>query len=71
MAETTASVQYERLRPAQIVERREACPVAYLPIGTIEWHGEHNPVGLDTLKMHQLLIECARKIGGLVLPPLY
>ena len=41
-------VRYERLRPAQIVARREACPVAYLPIGTIEWHGEHNPVGLDT-----------------------
>ena len=47
-------VRYERLRPAQIVARREACPVAYLPIGTIEWHGEHNPVGLDTLKIHRL-----------------
>jgi len=64
-------VQYERLRPAQIVARREACPIAYLPIGTIEWHGEHNPVGLDTLKMHGLLIACARRTGGLVFPPLY
>jgi len=45
--------------------------VAYLPIGTIEWHGEHNPVGLDTLKIHQLLIRCAKEIGGLVFPPLY
>ena len=64
-------VQYERLRPGQIVERRRKCPVAYLPLGTIEWHGEHNPVGLDTLKMHALLIKCAEKIGGLVFPPLY
>jgi len=64
-------VRYERLRPAQIVSQREACPVAYLPIGTIEWHGEHNPVGLDTLKIHQLLIRCARHTGGLVFPPLY
>ena len=64
-------VRYERLRPAQIVARREACPVAYLPIGTIEWHGEHNPVGLDTLKMHALLERCAQQIGGLVFPPLY
>lgn len=62
---------YERLRPAQIVARREACPVAYLPIGTIEWHGAHNPVGLDTLKIHALLIRCAKEIGGLVFPPLY
>lgn len=64
-------VQYERLRPAQIAARRETCPVAFLPIGTIEWHGEHNPVGLDTLKIHALLIECARTMGGLVFPPLY
>ena len=64
-------VQYERLRPAQIVDARETTPVAYLPIGTIEWHGEHNPVGLDTLKIHQLAIRCARRTGGLVFPPLY
>jgi len=64
-------VRYERLRPAQIIAQREACSVAYLPIGTIEWHGEHNPVGLDTLKIHQLLIRCAQRTGGLVFPPLY
>ena len=72
MSEQLSShVQYERLRPAQIVARRASCPVAYLPIGTIEWHGEHNPVGLDALKMHALLIRCATEIGGLVFPPLY
>jgi creatinine amidohydrolase len=65
------AVRYERLRPAQIVARRQACPVAWVPIGTIEWHGEHNPVGLDTLKIHALLERCALEIGGLVLPPLY
>jgi len=71
MTECSGCVQYERLRPAQIAERRAAFPVAYLPIGTIEWHGEHNPVGLDTLKIHGLMIECADRIGGLVFPPLY
>ena len=64
-------VRYERLRPDQIIARREAFPVAYLPIGTIEWHGEHNPVGLDTMKMYGLLIRCAEHTGGLVFPPLY
>lgn len=64
-------VRYERLRPRQIVAAREACPVAYLPIGTIEWHGHQNPVGLDTLKIHQLAIRCAQAGGGLVFPPLY
>lgn len=64
-------VRYERLRPAQIVAARTAAPVAYLPIGTIEWHGEHNPVGLDTLKIHGLAMRCAQRTGGLVFPPLY
>lgn len=71
MTEAQREVRYERLRPAQIVAARTACPVAYLPIGTIEWHGEHNPVGLDTLKIHALLIRCAEATGGLVFPPLY
>lgn len=66
-----SSVQYERLMPREARARREACPVAYLPIGTIEWHGVHNPLGLDTLKMHHLLCECALAMGGLVFPPLY
>ena len=57
-------VRYERLRPAQIVAQRQACAVAYLPIGTIEWHGEHNPVGLDTLKEHALLVRCAQRLGA-------
>ncbi|MEP0843633.1 MAG: creatininase family protein [Phycisphaerae bacterium] len=64
-------VQYDRMRPGQIVEAREAHPVAYLPIGTIEWHGPHAPVGLDAIKAHALAIRCARAGGGLVFPPLW
>jgi creatinine amidohydrolase len=64
-------VRYHMLRPGQIVERRKACPVAYVPIGTIEWHGIHNPLGADTLQAEGLAILCARKGGGLVFPPLY
>jgi creatinine amidohydrolase len=67
----TAEVRYYMLRPAQIVERREACPVAYLPVGTIEWHGVHNATGADTLQAEGLALLCARKGGGLVFPPLY
>lgn len=67
----TTEVRYERLRPGQIRERRQACPVLYIPIGTLEWHGVHNPVGLDTIKMHGLCVRCAQAGGGLVFPPLY
>lgn len=64
-------VRYHMLRPAQIIERRQACPVAYIPIGTIEWHGVHNPLGSDTLQAEGLAWMCAQKGGGLVFPPLY
>jgi creatinine amidohydrolase len=59
------------LRPAQIVARREAHPVAYVPLGTIEWHGVHNAVGADTLQAEGLATLCAQTGGGLVFPPLY
>ena len=63
-------VRYHRLRPAQIVERRTACPAAYVPIGTIEWHGVHNPTGTDTLQAEEMAIRCAQKGGGLAFPAL-
>lgn len=64
-------VRYQMLRPAQVVERRKECPVVYIPIGTLEWHGPHNPLGADTLQAEALAEICARKGGGLVFPPLY
>lgn len=64
-------VRYHLLRPEQIVARRKECPVVYIPIGTIEWHGVHNPTGADTLQAEGLALLCAQQGGGLVFPPLY
>jgi creatinine amidohydrolase len=64
-------VRYHMLRPAQAVARRRECPVVYIPIGTLEWHGAHNPLGADTLQAEGLAIMCAQRGGGLVFPPLY
>ncbi len=64
-------VRYQLCRPDQVRARREACPVVYIPIGTIEWHGPQNPLGADTLQAEGLASMCARKGGGLVFPPLY
>jgi creatinine amidohydrolase len=64
-------VRYQMLRPSQVIARRKACPVAYVPIGTLEWHGLHNPLGADTLQAEALAIRCAEVGGGLAFPPLY
>lgn len=64
-------VRYEEMRPYEIVAARKGKPVAYLAIGGVEWHGEHNPVGLDTVKAHELCVRAAEKGGGLAMPPLF
>lgn len=63
--------RYERLRPTEISAIRKQFPVAYLPLGTLEWHGLHDPVGLDGLKAAALAARCADEAGGLVFPTLY
>jgi len=64
-------VRYEEMLPHEVVAAREAFPVAYLPIGGVEWHGEHNCLGLDTVKIHALAIKCAEAHGGIVMPALF
>jgi len=64
-------VRYEEMMPHEVVKAREEKPVAYLPIGGIEWHGEHNPLGLDTVKAHALCMKAAQKGGGLAMPALF
>jgi len=65
------TVQYEEMFPWQIVPAIAEAPIGYLPLGTLEWHGEHNVVGLDTLKAHAICIRAAQISGGVVLPPFY
>ena len=64
-------VRFARLRPARLIERRNAHPVVYIPLGTLEWHGLHNPLGADGLQAEELAVRCARLSGGLVFPTVY
>ena len=64
-------VRFYEMRPEQIRAEREKFPVAYLPMGVIEWHGLHNPVGLDAVKATAMTEHFAREIGGLVMPTVW
>ena len=64
-------VLYERLTPDKLSERIKESPVAYLPLGTLEWHGPHMPLGADMIQPKEFFIELARRVGGVVLPPLF
>ncbi len=65
-----SEVRYELMRPQQIIEARDRAPVAYVPIGPLEWHGPHLPYGVDPLHAHVVALECARENGGVALPML-
>lgn len=64
-------VFYERLTPGEFLRVVKEMPVAYLPLGTLEYHGPHLPLGSDHLQPLGLYVELAKKVGGLVLPPLF
>lgn len=64
-------VRYEDMLPYEIVAARRAKPVAYLPLGGLEWHGEHMAVGNDALKAHRLCELAAERGGGLAMPVLW
>jgi creatinine amidohydrolase len=64
-------VLYERLTPSGFEDRLRKAPVAYLPLGTLEWHGLHLPLGSDFLQSQAFFIKLAQRVGGIVLPPLF
>ncbi|MBI1881629.1 MAG: creatininase family protein [Chloroflexi bacterium] len=61
----------EELFPDQLQVRLEACPVLSLPMGTIEWHSHHLPLGLDGLVAQAIGEEIARQTGGVLAPVSY
>ena len=65
------TIHYELLRPNEILAEKKRFSVAYIPYSPIEWHGVHNPIGVDGLNAQFLAWEAAKKIGGLVLPTLF
>ena len=59
------------LHPRDFRRRLEHRPVAWLPVGTLKWHGFHLPLGFDGVKAELLSVKAAEQIGGVVFPALY
>jgi creatinine amidohydrolase len=64
-------VLYEELTPSAFREKLKQAPVAYLPLGTLEYHGEHLPLGTDALHSKGFFIEMAQEFGGIVMPMIF
>lgn len=64
-------VHYLELLPHELRARLAARPIGYLPMGTLEWHGEHSALGADALISTGLFVRAAQRFGGIVFPPLF
>lgn len=62
---------YEEMYPEEFKSALNANPIAFLPLGSMEYHGYHNVLGLDSLKAWKICQLAAKQIGGIVFPPLY
>jgi creatinine amidohydrolase len=61
-------VRLDRLRPAGIEQAMARAPIAWVPLGALEYHAEHLPNGADGITGQGLLERAARLVGGVVLP---
>jgi creatinine amidohydrolase len=65
----TTEVRLDRLRPDEVAAAIARAPVAWLPLGAVEYHAPHLPLGTDSLTAVEVVARAAREVGGVVLPP--
>ncbi len=64
----TPEVRLERLRPAEIEAALARSPIAWIPLGALEYHADHLPNGTDGFTGHGVVMRAAEQAGGVVLP---
>jgi len=64
-------VRLEYLRPEEILAEQSRQSLVFLPVGAIEWHGPHLPLGVDMMLAHEVAVRVAREVGGVVHPAIY
>src|SRR6185369_17163227 len=64
-------MRYELLLPYQIRNAIEKRWPVVLPLGVLEYHGEHLAVGMDTLAVVKMLYLLEAEMDLVVLPPFY
>lgn len=64
-------MRYEMMLPHQIRAAIAANVPAVLPLGVLEYHGEHLAVGMDTLAVTKVLDVLEKEAEMVILPPFY
>lgn len=61
----------EELRPEELEQRLAEQPLLVLPVGTIEWHSHHLPLGLDTILAEEICARIAGRLSAVLAPSGY
>ncbi len=64
-------MRYELMLPHQIRQAIAGNWPVILPLGVLEYHGEHLAVGMDTLAVTRVLEHLEREADIVILPPFY
>ena len=62
-----AKTKFEEMLPAEIIAQTKGASIAYLPVGSMEWHGPHMGMGMDTAHAYAVALGIAQELGGAVL----
>jgi len=63
-------VRWEELTYEEIKKLAEEGAIVVLPLGSLEIHGPHLPVGTDYLAIYKAALEAAKREKAVILPPL-
>lgn len=66
-----SALDLARLHPDELEALLQDVPVAVLPIGTLEWHSHHLPIGLDGIVAEAVGVGVAARLGAALLPTSY
>jgi creatinine amidohydrolase len=63
------TVQWERMTSPEVMQaQKDSKGVAIIPIGAIEVHGPHLPVGTDSIETYEIGLRAAHKAGVIITP---
>ena len=72
MAKNNHNIRYELLRPGELRRERDRCPLIFMPVAPLEYHGPHLPIGMDPINATLCANETCKRVGkGVVLPTVY
>jgi creatinine amidohydrolase len=61
-------IEFINSKPNEIKKLVMENPIVYVPFGALEWHGEHNVVGVDSIKASYICKKCIEITGGVLFP---